>query len=476
MGLPFCPQPFSHFRVSTVGDLSICSPSRLKIPVVGNVLRTDAQTAWNSASAQQLRQSILDGTYEYCSSEHCPALQKKSLPDRDRIEDPRLRHIIDNQLTVLETGPTELNLHYDRSCNLKCPSCRTEIIGIKDQELDRATRVRDSVMDSGIISDAELVTLCGYGEVFSSKVHLGLLRRIDQTIAPNLRIKLLTNGLLLNEAMWNSFENAHPMIDEVWVSIDAATPETYALNRGGKWDVLMQNLEFISGLRQSGAFKRFYISFVVQANNYREMPDFVTLGTSLKCDGVFFQKLFDSDNAYMEDFDDRAIHKPDHPEHEAFLELLKRKEMKRRIVDLYTISDVLKANTKTKPIERRAQSQPPSVRLIDDRPPQAASNGHYPNGSVVNGHYQNGAAPNGHYHAHTAPVAHPAPPPQAPPEPEFDFREPPIPVDPSPFQHPPHTSHTPDPQIRALQEENQHLRKLLVDALLKLAKSGQTIE
>lgn len=442
MGLPFCPMPFSHFRVSTVGDVSICSPSRVKIPVVGNLLRNDVEDVWNSPDAQAFRQSILNGTFEYCKADHCPALQKQSLPDRDRIEDPRLRKIIDEGITALGSGPTELNLHYDRSCNLKCPSCRPEIIAIKGQELDRATRVRDAVVDSTMMIDAELITLCGYGEVFSSKVHLGFLRTVTQETAPRLRIKILTNGLLLTPSMWTSLSNAHSMIDEIWVSIDAATTETYAINRGGNFERLIENLEFIGHLRKAKAIKRFYISMVVQENNFREMPDFVELGTRLGCDKVYFQKLFDSDKADMADFDERAIHKAEHPHHQEFRNILETRTMKRKIVDLYTISDVLQVQEKQEQqisVRRRLNAGDKTITLIEGNR----------GASVVS------------LPAPKTPPPPSSPTPTAPRQPE------PAPVSPS--------ATVEDDQVAALRLENQHLRTMLTDALLKLAMMGGRI-
>lgn len=336
----FCPMPFTNFRVSASGDVSICSPERMKIPVVGNLLASSAEEVWNSAEAQTIRRGVLDGSYSQCIGAYCPALQKNSLPAKKGIQDPEMRRIIDNGMTTLDRSPQILNMHLDRTCNLKCPTCRTDVLGIRGAELDRATTVRDKIVDGGMLRNARQIILCGYGEVFASQVHLGFLRSLDPESCPQLKIHFLTNGLLLTERMWASFANAHRLVHEVAISVDAATPETFRLNRGGDFARLLNNLEFVSGLRRSKAIKRFRLNFVVQKNNFREMPAFVELGRRLGCDTVIFQKIVNAQNAFMTDYEDRAIHLPDHPERADFLEVLRHPALKERIVEMYSIGGV----------------------------------------------------------------------------------------------------------------------------------------
>lgn len=337
----FCPVPFREFRVSTSGDLSLCSPTRLKIPVVGNILKDGIEGAWNSALAVELRKSILDGSFRNCKAEHCPALQKGSLPSAKGIQDPKFRDIIDNNVTILGDGPTTLNLHYNSTCNLKCPTCRPSIIGLKGRDLDRVLILKDMILKSSLIAEARALTLCGYGDPFASRPHLELLRSIDSGRFRKLRITLLTNGLLLTPQMWKTFSDAHPLIEEIAVSIDAATPETYALNRGGNFGKLLDNLSFISDLRKEWEIRSFRLNFVVQANNFREMPAFIELGSRLGADRVIFQKMVNSANAGMFDFDQRAVHLPNHPDHAEFSALIRDAVFSNPIVDLYTVSDQL---------------------------------------------------------------------------------------------------------------------------------------
>ena len=139
--------------------------------------------------------------------------------------------------------------------------------------------------------------------------------------------------------MLRTFPDAHPLIEEIAISIDAASAQTYAVNRGGNYERLLENLAFISELRRNWNISSFRLNFVVQANNFREMPDFVELGLQLGVDRILFQKLVNANNAGMSDFENRAVHLAGHPDHKEFRELLLGERFIDPIVDLYTISD-----------------------------------------------------------------------------------------------------------------------------------------
>ena len=69
-----------------------------------------------------------------------------------------------------------------------------------------------------------------------------------------LRIHLHTNALLWTPKMWRQVpDEVKRAINSAEISIDAARPETYSVNRrGGDFDRLLENLEFIAGLRAGG--------------------------------------------------------------------------------------------------------------------------------------------------------------------------------------------------------------------------------
>lgn len=315
----FCPQPFEYAQVEPDGSLYLCCPQTLPQPV-GNLQRDSLMEAWSSEAAARVRASVLDGTYRYCSERTCGLLQQRMLPRVEEVTDPFHRRILDEGLVRLERGPATINLSYDRTCNLACPSCRTGLIVARGTERDRVARIHEKVLGAHL-ADAGRLILTGSGDPFASHFYLQFLRTFEPESAPGLRIQLSTNGLLLNPATWESI--CHPLIDWIDVSVDAATPATYGLNRGGDFERLLENLEFLAGLRAAGDLRLFQLHYVVQANNYREMPAFAELGLRLGCDRVCFKQLVNWGTFPQDELLRRAVQMPGHPEHGRLLEVLR---------------------------------------------------------------------------------------------------------------------------------------------------------
>ncbi len=114
------------------------------------------------------------------------------------------------------------------------------------------------------------------------------------------------------------------------VSIDAARSDTYAIvRRGGTFERLLRNLAFIRSLRESGEIAWLEFSMVVQAQNFREMPEFVQLGRQFSADGVSFQMIRQRDIFSHAEYEKAFIGSPAHPDYAKFIEVLKAPELSR---------------------------------------------------------------------------------------------------------------------------------------------------
>ena len=105
------------------------------------------------------------------------------------------------------------------------------------------------------------------------------------------RIEFNTNGLLLSRRNIDRlFEHR---VGLICVSLDAATPETYAKIRGGDWDRVMQNLAMLSKARSENRRDdvRLALNMTVMRENAHEMPMLIDLAQSLSFDEVQFYKL-----------------------------------------------------------------------------------------------------------------------------------------------------------------------------------------
>ncbi|HEY0512613.1 MAG TPA: radical SAM protein [Thermoanaerobaculia bacterium] len=316
----FCPQPFEYAQVEPDGSLYLCCPQTLPQPV-GNVGRGGLMAAWNSEQSAKVRASILDGTYRYCSERTCGLLQQRLLHRVEEVTDPFHREVIARGLTRLERGPSTINMSYDRTCNLACPSCRSGPIVLRGEQRQRAALIHEQVMGEHL-RDARRLIITGSGDPFASHFYLQFLRTFEPEGAPGMRIQLSTNGVLLTPAMWASI--CHQAIDWIDVSVDAATRETYALNRGGDFDRLMENLVFLRALRATGEIRLFQLHYVVQENNYREMAAFAEMGLALGCDKICFKQLVNWGTFSTQEFHRRAVQRREHPAHGLFLETLRQ--------------------------------------------------------------------------------------------------------------------------------------------------------
>jgi len=330
-----------HTFFRPAGDVHMCC--WLDTSPLGNIEHQLVEEVWNGQKAQEIRRTILDGTFKYCSRENCPYLQTLSydVQRREKVKDKDLETVIENNLTILPFLPREIICCYDRSCNLSCPSCRKHVI----VETDRREEILaiQSKLESQLLKNARVLAISGDGDAFGSPFYRRWLQTMSRAKMPHLKqITLHTNAQLWTCEIWNTIPmEIREIINSTIISIDAATAHTYSINRrGGDFEKLLNNLEFISLLRTGGPLKHLRISMVVQMNNFMEMPAFIRLGKSFGADVVSFSKIMNwgafSDGEYRE----RAIHLPEHPCHFEFINMLADDIFCDPIVDLGNLSSL----------------------------------------------------------------------------------------------------------------------------------------
>src|SRR5262249_8259795 len=163
-------------------------------------------------------------------------------------EDERLREIIRKDLTRLPFGPSDVICCFDQSCNLSCPTCRTHVI----METDHRTAIVNiqQRLEDEALKEARLLYITGSGDPFGSPFFRRWLQTMKRSSMPKLeRIHLHTNGLLWTRRIWESIpEETRSLVQAATISVDAASPATYAINRrGGDFATLLDRLRFIAG-------------------------------------------------------------------------------------------------------------------------------------------------------------------------------------------------------------------------------------
>ena len=328
----FCSRPFEAVETRVNGDVNTCCKGWMPAPI-GNIHKATAEEIWNSPAAQEVRRSVLDGDFRYCSRVFCPKITTRSLPRRAEVRNPEYKEIIRRHQTRLERGPRRVLLSHDRSCNLSCPSCRTTLIVAKKREQMRLSRLVDDVL-LPMLKDARSVKITGSGDPFGSNHFRHLLQRLDQREFPWLKLEIQTNGQLMDEVAWRELK-LEGRVERVLVSIDAAKEATYKIvRRGGTLRRLLRNLLFLRRLRIEGKIGFLQLDFVVQGLNYREIPAAVDLARRLKADRIYFQLLRNWGTFTSAEFDRHNIANPAHPEFSEFLTVLRDPRLKGADVDL----------------------------------------------------------------------------------------------------------------------------------------------
>ncbi len=336
----FCKKPFEFFEVAANGNAFCCCPGWLPKPI-GNLQTHGFMEVWNSETAQEIRESILDGSFKYCRAQECPLIGSDSLPYKKDVSEPHLQEAIANKATVLKHKPKILNLAYDRTCNLSCPSCRTQAIVLKGKEYDAKQKLQELLLADGL-DDARKMIVTGSGDPFASRLYQSLLKQLDSSQYPQLKIHLMTNGLLFTKEAWENWHKINKSIKTVQISIDAASEATYSIvRRGGDFQRLLVNLEFISFLRSKKILDFVSLEFVVQQKNYQEMANFVKLGKDFDVDRVAFSRIRNWNTFSSSEFELQTVHSPKHPEHSQFREIFQDPIFKDPIVFLGNLQEFL---------------------------------------------------------------------------------------------------------------------------------------
>lgn len=302
-------------------------------------------TNWHSDLANDVRKAVSDGSYSKCNHNVCPSLnelkntthnytdetiqlhgmtfvRKDKIKDYFGIED-------ENDVNNFKRPPKSLMMGFDTSCNLKCPSCRTNVIPNPEKDSDEYNILQNIMSDieTNLGSGLEKMLITGSGDPVYSKIYRDFLINFDKAKYPKLHsIHLITNGVLLDEKMWNSFK-AKSLIRVLEISLDAGNKETYenTVRLNGDWDKLLSNIEYL--LKQKDV-EHFYFSMVVSEYNYKEMEQMYNLIMDMvknvgmdkyqKVNLMYRQILFTNAKYTIQDINNISVFDKSHPKFEDF--------------------------------------------------------------------------------------------------------------------------------------------------------------
>lgn len=182
--------------------------------------------------------------------------------------------------------PHILYVETTNRCNSLCPIC-PRTFNLREQDADLTYEQFVTILDQ--VPSATRLVLHGIGEPLMNRE---LPRMVAECRRRGLHVLFNSNLALLREDLARALVEAD--LNELRVSMDAATPATYALIRGiNKLPQVTRNIRLMLDVRRRLGATSPHLSmwFVAMKENIDELPRFVELASELGVSEVHVQRM-----------------------------------------------------------------------------------------------------------------------------------------------------------------------------------------
>ncbi len=194
--------------------------------------------------------------------------------------------------TVVESTPTSLGIDLHGACNVKPPCVYCEWDAAKDEEADyvNAPFTVQTLEEYGPFFDqATDVVNCSIGEPFMMK---NLDELFDVFGAQGKILEMTTNGQILTD---RNIEKLLGRDIRLYISLDAATPKTYAQFRNDTFGKILDNIRrLVEAKGGKGSLPKVFLVFMPMRANVHELDAFVELCAELGVDQMILRPLNDT--------------------------------------------------------------------------------------------------------------------------------------------------------------------------------------
>ena len=161
------------------------------------------------------------------------------------------------------------------ACNLNCRTC---IRNVWDEPMGSMDEITFQRIEEGVqaLPQKPLVFFGGFGEPLAHPRIINWIRRMKDIGAS---VELITNGTLLNNAMIERL--CFVGLDKLWVSLDGATPESYAdVRLGATLPKVIKNMMALRDYKEFNQFQKPHIgvAFVAMQRNIHDLPAVIEMG------------------------------------------------------------------------------------------------------------------------------------------------------------------------------------------------------
>jgi MoaA/NifB/PqqE/SkfB family radical SAM enzyme len=163
------------------------------------------------------------------------------------------------------------------ACNLDCITC---FRNAWQQTIGRMAEQTFERFIAGLqaLSPMPSVYFGGIGEPLFHPKTISWIKRVKEL---GISVELITNGTILNEKIARQLIDAG--LDILWVSLDGATPESYAdVRLGAELPTVLENIKRLFKMRRGGHFPipEIGVAFVAMKRNIADLPKIIRLGHS----------------------------------------------------------------------------------------------------------------------------------------------------------------------------------------------------
>jgi len=174
------------------------------------------------------------------------------------------------------THLTKVYIEPTVACNLDCITC---FRNAWEQPIGKMTEETFESIFNGLkqMDPIPSVYFGGIGEPLFHPKTIEWIRRIKQELG--VKVELITNGTTLTEKKTRELIDSG--LDVLWVSLDGATPESFAdVRMGAELPVILGNLRRLFTMRKGGHFPQpeIGVAFVAMKRNINDLPKIIKLG------------------------------------------------------------------------------------------------------------------------------------------------------------------------------------------------------
>ncbi|MDO8752457.1 MAG: radical SAM protein, partial [Anaerolineales bacterium] len=172
------------------------------------------------------------------------------------------------------THLTKVYIEPTVACNLDCITC---FRNAWEQPIGRMTEETFESILNGLkqMDPIPSVYFGGIGEPLFHVKTIEWIRRVKEL---GVKVELITNGTILTEK--KSRELIDSGLDVLWVSLDGATPETYAdIRIGAELPTILDNLKRFNKMRKASHYPtpEIGIAFVAMKRNISDLPQVIKI-------------------------------------------------------------------------------------------------------------------------------------------------------------------------------------------------------